>query len=236
MRKQRIVRRWVAGAMLLGALACGGEPPVTHPVVPEDPGEALRALETRLGEADSFRVSTEIRADGVVRAALSGRVSMGPGTVDLAHDGTFVGNPARLFLGIEDGRLVGGNGDHRFDTEVPPALREAIVLGMTRMGILHNLARLTGAMPPDHGEGDLDAWLETIDVRWLKAGPDAAGRCLAFSLRVDGQDAADVRLWLDAGSGLPIRREQTTRFPQGTMAVVEEYRDWAVEDRPAGDR
>jgi hypothetical protein len=230
----------VALAVVVLASACGPAAPTAPPPLPENAGEALRALEARLIGADEVRVATSVRATGVVAADLTGSVALGPGVARLDHVGTFVDNPVDLFLAVEDGSLVGGNGDHRFETAVPPALREAIVVGMTRMGVLHNLARLTGAMPPDHGDGGLDGWLEPTRIRWEDAADGAAAeeprRAIAFTLLVDGVESADVVLWLDPTSNLPVRREQATHFPQGTMDVVEEYRDWEIGAAAAVDR
>jgi hypothetical protein len=43
-----------------------------------------------------------------------------------------------------------------------------------------------------------------------------------FDVLVDGKDVADADLWVDA-KGLPLRREQTVRFDEGTMKVTERY-------------
>jgi len=216
-------------AAAASCLACVGTAPPPPSILDGSAADAVAALERRLMEAREVRVACSATAEGVLAADLDGTLALTPDGVEIRHRGTFVDNPADLDLRVDGGRLIGGNGDRRLDAEVPPALREAVVVGLTRMGILHNLARLSGAMAPDHADGgvaewatlDAAAWGETAEVDGTPA------RAVEFGLLVDGEPSADVRLWLDADTGLPLRREQTVHFPQGEMRVVERYLDWS---------
>jgi len=53
-----------------------------------------------------------------------------------------------------------------FDEPVPPEVREALVIGLTRMGILHNLARLVAGVPPDRASGGVRDWVEGREIAW----------------------------------------------------------------------
>lgn len=216
-------------ATLVAILGCGGPP--AGPGMSEDPDAAMAALESCLRDAAAIEFATTARAEGVVTADLDGSASWSGSAVAIAAGGTFVDQPADLRLTLDDGTLTGGNGAHAFESEAPAELREALVLGMTRMGILHNLARLAGAMPPDHADGGAAEWLTYEAARWGD-GTEVDGqpaRPLDFTVLVDGDPVAEARLWLRATDGLPVRREQTVRFPQGDMNVVETYSDWKVE-------
>ena len=59
----------------------------------------------------------------------------------------------------------------------PPALNEAIVIGLTRMGHLHNIAVLTGGLPPDHSDGGAADWVRVANFARSDsvARPDPAG-------------------------------------------------------------
>jgi hypothetical protein len=107
----------------------------------------------------------------------------------------------------------------------PDGLNEAIVIGMTRMGILHNLAQLVGGQPPDHMEGGVRDWARVVAIE-SSADEDDAGHPLLrfdFGLVVAGQPSGTASLWIDAVSRLPLRREQTVQFASGEMKVIEVY-------------
>jgi hypothetical protein len=73
-------------------------------------------------------------------------------------------------LEISHGRIMeGGNAVRRFHADAPAGLTEALVLGFTRMGILHNLARLTRGAAPDHADGGVREWVEVRDVHVVPA-------------------------------------------------------------------
>jgi hypothetical protein len=55
-------------------------------------------------------------------------------------------------------------------------------------------------------------------------GSDDGG--LGFRIVVSDREAGEAELWLDP-AGLPLRRLQIVRFPQGEMRVREELR-WAT--------
>jgi hypothetical protein len=119
--------------------------------------------------------------------------------------------------------MTGGTEQRSFEGDTPDHLRTALVLGLTRMGILHNLARLNGGRPPDHGDGNVREWVVPRDVTWLgvNEGNDSP-RGVRFAIEVAGARTAEASLWLDR-EGWPQRRTQTVRFPGGEMQVTEEY-------------
>ena len=211
----------------LGLAGCASSQP-TVPPVREDAADALAALETRLLTTPGT-VHYHVTSEGAFAADLTGVLEMTGDYVGLVAEGDFGGAAMQLQLTVLDGEVemvVGGE-----KTRVPraPALREAVVLGLVRMGLLHNLARLSVADLPDRAEGGAAGWVETHSARW---GPteEVEGRqfhTLRFALRVAGTEAAEATLWIDPATGLPVRRNQTTDFPGGTMTVVERYSGWS---------
>lgn len=234
-RRRRLLRL----TPILVAAACGGRAPAAPlpaPAVeapratavdtvarPLDPARYLEVLEEHLVNRPASRVGFRITSEGAFAAALAGELRLTrEGGASLDARGTFGADSVVLTLRTADGRMTGGNGTRGFDQPAPPALREALVIGMMRMGILHNLARLVAGSPPDHADGAVRSWVEVRDVAWLPRDTTAARRGLSYDLFVAGQPAGAGVLWLD-GRGRPVARQLTVRFQQGEMRVAEEY-------------
>jgi hypothetical protein len=236
----RILAHRVAAAVaLLSAMAVGCAPGPAPAAAPAPAGAPEAASETAEGvpaEASALLAFAEARlisnsmdlrfrvtAEGAFAAELEGVLRIDGHAVFLAADGGFGGAPVRLQLRAEGDsmRIVSPRGDSVAST--PPQLREALVIGFTRMGILHNLARLTGGLEPDRAGGGVREWVEVQQVR-LDLGAAAAGEiAVRFDIHVGGARTAEATLWFDADTGAPIRREQVVRFPGGEMRVEERY-------------
>jgi hypothetical protein len=219
----------VAAVTLGMAVACASPPAQDHPWgwPAADPAEAFRAAEARLMATESARAAFRITSEGAITVALDGElVLVDAEQLLLTASGTFGDRPVRLELRVADGEMTGGNGQQTFREPAPAHVREAVLVGLTRMGLLHNLARLVAALPPDRAAGGVAEWVRAEDVRWVPPtdGSDDAG--LAFRIVVSDQEAGEAELWLDP-AGLPLRRLQIVRFPQGEMQVREELR-WAA--------
>jgi len=190
------------------------------------PGALFAQMERRLLDAPDLHLRYTVASEGAFDASLAGtlQIRQGP-VVELQAAGTFGDAPVTLHL-LSDGRtMVGGSAQRTFREATPPALHEALVLGLTRMGILHNLARLTGGATPDRAAGGVEEWVEVreIAVEPPAAGADPGQLVLAFAIHVAGTRTAEARLWIDRRTGLPVRREQVVSFPGGSMRVVEHY-------------
>ena len=105
-----------------------------------------------------------------------------------------------------------------------------LLVGFTRMGILHNVAVLTRGAGPDHADGSADDWVRVENFR--DAGEreveGAAVSGVTFDLMVDGEPSGTGTLWLAVSDGLPVRRDQVVLFPEGEMRVVETYSEIRV--------
>lgn len=194
----------------------------------DDRAAELAALEDRLLAAEAVRVEFTVTAEGILSSALTGRLEIRGENLSLEADGEFGGSPVDLVLAVSGTEIAGGNlalADARlreFSVANPGAAKEAVILGMTRMGILHNLALLTGSRPPDRSAGGIRNWVTADRVR-------GDGNDLAFDILVDGEAAAEAVLAMD-GRRLPARRKQINQFPAGEMRVVETYRVFEVTD------
>jgi len=217
------------------ATACGGgeeapPPPPDAPTPsgsvsePATPEEVFRVLERRLLGSEPVRIAFDVRSEGAVESSLRGMVALdGGGRARLEAEGTFRGEPVELRL-VSDGggmRMVGGADSVL--TSTPPALREALAVGFMRMGILHNLARLTGPAEPDHADGGAAEWARVLDLRRAEVSEDAPeGLPVTFDIEVAGRPAGTGTVVI-ADDGTPVVRFQTVDFPQGRMRVEERY-------------
>lgn len=213
-------------AALLGTLVAG-------PVLAGDAGQAFARMEQRLLDSD-FLLAFEIVSSGAYEADFTGTVEIrGPADVSLRADGKFAGEQAAIRLHSTDGAMSGGNGDAAFAGPTPPAMRDALVLGFTRMGLLHNLAVMSAGTPPDRAAGGIRDWVQAGNLR---PGQPAViegvpAKTLHFDVLVDGAVAATATLWLRVDSGLPLRREQVVDFDGSEMRVVESYRSLTTHPR-----
>lgn len=204
-----------------------GEPAV----VPLGMAPSLAILEDNLQALD-FAIRFDIEAEGAVQARFVGELRSVGDTMSLRANGSFDGKPVELSLTADGQRLKGKGGTGQLDVQQPAALEEAVVIGLLRMGILHNLAVLMGARPPDHADGGVGEWVVAEDVvAGASVGPteptEAARRespsAMSFGIVVAGRRAGDATLWWDPASKLPLERHQVVRFPGGEMRVRETY-------------
>jgi hypothetical protein len=210
----------------LGARPAPDASPVGAPSGDPTADELFAAVEARLLASPNVTIAYEVASTGAFESALRGDLRIEPdGTVDLAAGGTFGDSAVELRLRSDGRTMEGGNALRGFRGEAAPALRDALVIGMTRMGILHNLARLTAGLPPDRANGGVREWVEVRELRFERSSPPPTGDpvALRFTIHVDGRRATEATLWVDPERRLPVRREQVVEFPGGSMAVTELY-------------
>lgn len=206
---------------VVGDEALGGAFAVALPMT--DPAEGYDRLEEVLLAADEVAIDFHIESTGLLVVALDGSLAIDPrsGTRFVAS-GSFGGQPVELAVAStrDGGAVVTANGTSRQFPDMP-RLNEAILIGLTRMGFLHNIARMTGLVPPDGARGGFAA--RSSALCFESVDDDT----FAFKLFSEGRYAADVIIDLGR-DGRPIRRQQTVHFEAGDMGVVEIYRSWRV--------
>ncbi|MBC8068650.1 MAG: hypothetical protein IAG13_09985 [Deltaproteobacteria bacterium] len=181
----------------------------------------MRELEARLRAASRMQLTFDITARGVVEADVRGLLVVERGKlVRIDASGRFAGAPGEVVLEADARSVRGTSGTKRFEIQRPAELDAALLLGLTRMGALHNLSLLWSGRPPEHGDGGIETWVTTTDHR--VAAREDGGDAIAFGITVDGTPIGEATLVLD-GAGWPSLREQTMRFPGGEMTVTERY-------------
>ena len=218
---------WLAGCASDG-VASTADAPRKLPV--EDAGDDAATdfalIEERLLSLGTVYLDFQVSFEGVVNSHIEGTLVLQSGqAARLAAGGTFDDRPVSLRLESDGSQISGGSASGDFQEPTPRALREGLVLGLTRMGLLHNLAKLSSGLPPDATDGTARLWVKPTDIRRGKAqvGPDRTLLPFHFGILVSGRPSGEATLWVDADTFLPVRREQTVIFPEGEMRVVERY-------------
>lgn len=211
--------RWLPGvlaATALGVLAPGS---AARQV---DPAARFTELERRLLEADRVGLDFQVTAEGAASISVEGSLrKSAAGGLEIRAAGEFAGRPVDLLLRTRGETYEFGAAQAPTSAPVPPRLWEAVTLGLTRMGILHNLARLTGNAAPDHAAGGASDWVVVDGFRGADGG-------MGFDITVSGRPSGSAVLQLDP-EGLPAVRRQTVQFPNGEMRVTERYSAVVVE-------
>lgn len=237
------VRASLAAALLAGCHPSPAAPttPATPAAAPadapaaaprRDPAAALAALEQRLLGAATVALTFEIIADspGDVRTTVRGVVRVdADGRAALQSGGTVLGKVGEATWQCDGAVLSGHAGTARLELPCPPQLREAVVVGLVRMGLLHNVARAWSARAPDRADGRVEDWVALLRPRDAVVEGKPGG--IAFDIAVEGQPVGEGALLLD-DAGLPVVRTQTVHFPDGDMHVVERYESVVVEPPP----
>lgn len=220
----KILRSAVCLSTLLTLLACGTEPPPEDAPETMGPGAVFSALEERLVRARRVQIQFHVVAQGAVEADLEGRLTVNRnGATLLEAEGGFAGDSVGLFLATDGETFEFGARPDLERGPTPAHLNEALFIGFTRMGILHNLARLVGDAPPDGAEGGVRDWVIVDSISAGVAGENTGeSGALTFSMIVGGTPVGTASLTIGE-DGLPKVRRQTVRFPNGEMHVVETY-------------
>jgi hypothetical protein len=233
--------RMLAGctvAALVLTAACASKAP-TAPASSAAPAPAspLDALERRLLSARSIRVHARVASGGRIESHFEGTLLVGAGQkLRMDFSGDLGARPSDVRLVCDGAKMRGGSREKPFDFDAPPALREGIVVEWVRMGMLHDIARLSEGQTPDHLDGTVKQWVRVepaghSEGEVIRGAPTEHWTYLVY---VAGERAAEGDLWTDAKTGLPVRRRQTVHLPEGDMDVGEEYEqvevDGAVDD------
>lgn len=196
----------------------------------EDPAVLMAQLEARALAARKVVVEAQIEAQGAVAARLQAQGELlERNRATLTYAGDFRGSAIDLRWTADGRTVLAREGERVQQAAVARASNRALLLGVLRMGLVQPLARLAELPPPAAPDAErivLDGFRPTT---YAMGGDLDGAMSFGFDLVVDGEVAGQVRLWLDAASGLPRRRLVTMRVGAGEMTVREDYRRFALE-------
>jgi hypothetical protein len=227
--------------LLLAAGMCAACASTPQPVAPPPPAlapqSALDALEQRLIAAHTFRIRARLATSGRIASHFEGSILGGPDRrMRFALQGAFGGKDADALFMCDGARMRGGPKGQPFDMDAAPGLREGVAVAFVRMGLTHDVARLASGKTPDYIDGSARQHLEIVGAA-RSTGEPVRGlptEQWTWGLFVDHQRTADETLWLDARTGIPLRRRVVVHFPEGDMEVGEDYDEFAI-DAPVPD-
>jgi hypothetical protein len=200
------MKRLLLVLLLAGCTATAPAPPPVAPspfanAVPVD-AAVIRDIETRLMNVNVGTLRYYVETTG---------------SVTLLGRGTTLWRSDLLRFDVS-GSIAGEEKSRRYEPEpIPPNGKRAIIEGLVRMGLAHNIYRLMNGQTLE-GEAEGLTGVEAVNVRHLEAE-----RAYLFDIEVNGARIGEARLWLQE-DGRPARREQTVHFPGGDMQVVENYK------------
>lgn len=193
--------------------------------LPADPAALFHDVLHRLQDAPDLALDFELEASGANVARKSGTLHLQAGNrVLLNAAGPFNGNESTVQLGSDGLRLAGQAAGRALDLPADARLGDGLAAGLLARGLLHNLAMLAIGRPLDLRDGQPGS----VTTGAFTALPDGdvdgmPVRRIGFTLSAGGQTVGDATLEVCPISGLPLRRTQVVRFPQGEMHVVERY-------------
>lgn len=181
----------------------------------QSPGQ-FDQLEDGLLRATTLSLDFQVVATGAISVSIEGSLrKTASDDIALNASGDFAGQEVDLIALKRGPSFEYGSRSAPTTTTAPEALWEALVIGFTRMGILHNIANLSAGVMPDHAEGGAAEWVMARNVR-------DDGNSIAFDIFVSDTPSGSATLQVD-DHGNPEIRRQTVAFPGGEMHVVETY-------------
>lgn len=198
--------------------------------------ERLALTESALLGAKGLTGTFEIDAKGANAAHLTGTLELIDGNaLHLVAEGHFKSEAVQLEVDSRDptgtGRIT-TKGPSVSSHRDPPAtrLREAVSVALARMGLMHNLARLSMDEPLEKTEGGVTEWLKALDPKDGASETINGEACkrVEFALQVDGLRTGDASLCIADATALPLQRNLTVHFPTGDMTVSETFK-WQMK-------
>ncbi|NNE70124.1 MAG: hypothetical protein HKN29_07130 [Rhodothermales bacterium] len=189
-----------------------------------DPAATFDEMEGSLLAASQVSFDFAVTAEGVIEGNFTGSVeTSADGTLALRSTGNFIGRDLEMEMATDGDSLRMVTTEMSDALPNPPETFKAMVIGLTRMGIMHNLAALSTVSPPEHSDGGIEEW---VTVGNFESGQVGEHDGVAFNIFVDGDRTSDVTLAIV--DGLPVLRRQVVQFPGGEMIVTEEYSNFRV--------
>lgn len=195
------------------------------------PAERLAASERALLTAKGVSATFDIESMGENASVMKGSLELIDGNaLRVLAEGTMKNETVQVELDSRE-----PDSPHRASTKGPnvtshrdppaPKLREAVALGLSRMGLLHNLSVLANDRSVEKAEGGFDAWVKAIDVKAGAVDTINGVACtrVDFGIQVSGERMGDASVCIADANGLPLSRKQTVHFPSGDMSVTETF-------------
>ncbi len=225
-------RLGVAALVSLIAACASGPRPMSQSASPDD---RLERAEEALLTAKNLTGSFEVSATGAKTALLKGAlVLQGGNALKLVADGTYEKDTVHVELdstsGMANRSLSKGPSASNHHEPVGEALAEALLVKLVRLGLVHDLARLSSDEAPDSVSGGVKQWARataTKDAGSKKVG-DEPCHAVSYTLEIGGQVAGTGEVCISDATSLPLTRSATVHFGTGDLSATESYR-WTIK-------
>ena len=185
--------------------------------------QKFKDVEALLARAGRFDLKAHVMSSGAVTSDLNADMGVAnSGIVAIRMHGTLEGKPDDVVLRT-DGVVTMITMDGK-DTRLQPGhgMREAVQLGLLRVGLWHNLMLLSRGVQPEHHQGDIKLWADVSNVHYI-ATPQKGSTALAFDVRIENKKVGTATLWIDDATKVPLKREQTLILDGEKIKTVEDY-------------
>lgn len=192
--------------------------------------ERLKTSEDILTHAKNLNGTFELSSQGENAGTFKGSLTLlEENKLKLTAEGSFKGEYAYVELDSRDGAInrtsTRGAAANTHRDLPSPALREALAIGLMRMGLMHNVVTLSSDESVARREGGVDSWVKTGEPS--PGGTDnvdgVACTRVDFSVLVEGHNMGNASLCIADATGLPIARTSTIHFPTGDMTLTEKF-------------
>lgn len=191
--------------------------------------ELLQKMEKQIAGAESLRVKFEITLskDGKEAGKFQGTLALAKGDkIRLDLKGREGGEKERELLLVCDGKTavaVRDVGRKPDETPAPKGLGASVAMMVTKAGFGGGLEVVIRQFRGREG-----ASLENLTASGFKLGQDGAvggkaARVVEYQISKEGKEAAAVRVWIDAKTGLPLKRDITAGEGGREMRFEEIY-------------
>ncbi len=198
--------------------------------------QRFELTERALLESKNLTGTFEIDAKGENAAHMTGTIEFLEGNaLHLVAEGNYKSDPVQLEVDSRDptgilrtstkGPSVSAHRD-------PPAvrLREAVAMGISRRGLLSNLALVSMDQNLEKTGGGFPDWVKMLELKDGAAESINGEACrrVEYVMEVDGQNLGQASVCISDATGLPLQRNQTVHLTTGDTTVVETFK-WQVK-------
>jgi outer membrane lipoprotein-sorting protein len=203
----------------------------------EDLAKTQKALEDRIAAAKSVQVAFEGKIESPKgNATVSGSLAIAgdKARVEFALDAT--GKSVKL-VAVSDGvkTVTVQEGRRTESKDTPGETRRAVVVLMARAGVA-TLFHTAGRQAPKDGKVKKEDPLDLVQVSDFKKLPgEKVGNrdavVIAYKLKIQDDAPLSATVWLDAQTGLPLKRVVRGEQKDAAFTVTETYGTFVIDPK-----
>ncbi len=193
----------------------------------DDAEKRFKAMEDKIRKADALRVTfaCDFKNDQITFAMKGTLTVRAPNKARLEADASFFGKDMKIVMVSDGTKMVNRtDGQNNPAQDTPKFFQEMLTSLVSRTGI--TIGALTLGNLNDKQKNPLDE-LKVSDFK-AKPAEQVNGRnaaVIAYKLAIKNDQAATAIVWLDAATGLPLKRALQFEMGNQRFTVTETYSD-----------